>query len=284
MRRLTALVFGVSLALVDVATLGAQTATAPTINPCPDEVVKESGVYTCRFGSSSMTGGRPASSSSNPERADGGGTAVVYVPYKRISADASGNACIETIYIPQGTPARPSFGLLETEQTPGSVSGLYDTAPPCPERPSQASSAMISPIAMAIEHWSRVPLPRPQPRIAPGRAITGKLAYLETRGSLAYTYSASTVLGLLQIHAVGVHWVDWGDGEETGPYNLEGTPWPDGQVVHHYIDVGNYNVTVTTRWTATWVLAGSSGPLPPTQTQGRIDDFPVEQIQAVIGR
>jgi len=41
---------------------------------------------------------------------------------------------------------------------------------------------------------------------------------------------------------------------------------------------------VTEKWSATWRLGGKSGTLRTLQTTGRIDNFPVEQIQAVIGR
>jgi len=43
-------------------------------------------------------------------------------------------------------------------------------------------------------------------------------------------------------------------------------------------------VVVTERWAATWRLGGQGGTLRALQTTGRIDDFPVQQIQAVIGR
>lgn len=214
------------IALVNVAPVAAQAVPATPENPCP---VTEAGAYVCQPKSSVTAAGYAASNSTSSRAADSG-PQTVYVPYKRISADANGNACIETRYIPQGTPARPNFGLADTEQTPGAVSGLYDTAPPCPQATSQSRSPGTTPILIALEHWSRVPLPRPEPRIAPGRAITGKLAYLETRGSLTYTYAASTVFGLLQITATGAYWIEWGDGATGGPFGREGRPWPEGHI------------------------------------------------------
>ena len=65
---------------------------------------------------------------------------------------------------------------------------------------------------------------------------------------------------------------------------MRGKPWPDGQITHQYLKVGIYDIVVTERWTATWNFAGESGVLRTLQTTGRIEDFPVEQIQAVIGR
>ena len=137
---------------------------------------------------------------------------------------------------------------------------------------------------VAARYWERVPLPTPQPAIAPGRAITGKVAYLETKGAVARTYFNDTTFGPLQIVARGSYSVDWGDGETSGPHSFEGMPWPDGRITHDYVKIGAYDIVVTERWTATWRLGGESGNLRTLQTTGRIDDFPVEQIQAVIGR
>jgi hypothetical protein len=84
--------------------------------------------------------------------------------------------------------------------------------------------------------------------------------------------------------ASGSYTVDWGDGTSTGPHKFEGKAWPDGRITHDYIDVGSYNIVVTEKWTANWSLGGESGTLRTLQTTGRIDNFPVEQLQAVIGR
>jgi len=97
-------------------------------------------------------------------------------------------------------------------------------------------------------------------------------------------YTNSTIFGLLEISATGTYTVDWGDGTSTGPHNFEGKPWPDGRITHDYLNVGSYDIVVTERWTANWRIGGNSGVLRALQTTGRIDDFPVQQIQAVIGR
>ncbi len=160
------------------------------------------------------------------------------------------------------------------------ASNILAPYPPCPARRG-AQSQEVSPAEYAARFWREVPLPKPGPRIAPGRAITGKLAYLETRGELTHTYSQSTPIGPLEITARGRYYVDWGDGTTTGPHDTEGGPWPDGRITHQYTDVGIYDVVVTERWTATWRLGAASGSLAELRTTGRIDDFPVEQIQAV---
>jgi hypothetical protein len=138
---------------------------------------------------------------------------------------------------------------------------------------------------IAMRYWEQVPLPKPAPYVAPGRAITGKAAFLETHGTVSRTYTNSTTLyGQLVIVASGSYEVNWGDGTITGPHAFEGSAWPDGRIVHDYVDIGSYDIVVTERWNATWSLGGQGGVLRTLQTSGRIDDFPVQQIQAVIGR
>jgi hypothetical protein len=151
----------------------------------------------------------------------------------------------------------------------------------CPSSGIGAQS--VDPVVFAIQAWQDVPLPKPSPSIAPGWAITGKYAYLETRGERRHTYSSDTPLGPLALEATGRYYVDWGDGTKDGPYSIEGRPWPDGEITHTYIDVGTYDVVVTEDWTSTWRIGDASGQIGGLRTEGRIPGFRVEQIQAVVG-
>jgi hypothetical protein len=99
---------------------------------------------------------------------------------------------------------------------------------------------------------------------------------------MGHTFTDSTPFGALAINARGTYYVDWGDGETSGPYTFEGKAWPDGQITHQYINVGTYNIVVSEKWTADWSLGGEAGTLRQLQTTGRIDAFPARQIQAVI--
>jgi hypothetical protein len=180
------------------------------------------------------------------------------------------------------------FGVCYTYQwvAPGTEpqypAGTFDPANNYPPCTPQGGAAARSPAQIAALAWQQVSLPTPQPRIAPGRAIVGKDAFLETRGQLQFTHTEPTPLGELRIDAIGRYHVDWGDGEQSGPHSIEGKPWPDGEIKHEYQRVGTYDVVITERWTATWQLGGEGGSLLGGQTSGRIDDFPVQQIQAVI--
>ncbi len=149
----------------------------------------------------------------------------------------------------------------------------------CPDQPGVPA---VSPRVLAIGFWQDIPLPKPAPSIAPGWAITGKTAYLETHGERRHDYSRGTPFGSLGLTATGQYSVDWGDGETTGPYDVEGRAWPDGRITHTYINVGHYNIVVTEKWSSTWHLGGESGDLSGLETEGVIDNFRVEQVQAVI--
>lgn len=241
----------------------------------------ECGGYTERVSQTSTNQGERLSNSS-------AGPTTRYYAYDRLTTGPDGQPCVTTGYAAEGTSPRdhvPDESQSQIEGA-GGYNNVFNEYPPCPEQPrAPGQAAPVETRAMtAARYWERVPLPRPQPSIAPGRAITGKLAYLETRGQVTHTYTNDTAFGPLEITATGRYSVDWGDGETSGPHSTEGMPWPDGQITHEYQRVGAYDVVVTERWTATWRLDGESGVLRTLQTTGRIDDFPVQQIQAVILR
>lgn len=228
-------------------------------------------------------GGGTKTSGSSPS-----GSNTKYVSYNRLTTGPDGTPCLTTGYSEEGVipnDLAPDPNQNRTQVLSGNnLTGQY---PPCPQQPPAPgqSATPETRTMIAMRAWEqRVPLPKPRPVIAPGRAITGKLAYLETRGQLSQNYTEDTVFGTLRITARGSYTIAWGDGATTGPHGFEGLPWPSGQITHDYLDVGAYDIVVTEKWTATWSLDGESGVLRTLQTTGRIDNFPVEQIQAVIGR
>jgi len=211
---------------------------------------------------------------------------VRFVPYEYLDLGGGPNGGICTATgSTQERPATgpPSVGERVGEAAvDGAIAGFDDCLVPLAP---DATPAATERQAYAIRYWQEVTVPSPQPHIAPGRAITGLLAYLETRGSTTNTYTeADTPFGPLTITAAGRYYVDWGDGTHTGPYSSEGQPWPNGQITHEYIHIGTYDVVVTELWTATWNFGDESGTLRELRTVGRIEDFPVQQIQAVVLR
>ena len=226
--------------------------------------------------------------SSTPRDAGTARSAIRYVPYNQLTTDSSGQGCVRTGYVQEGTtpndaaPANP-----DQPQGAGGYNNVYAEYPPCPDQPRAPGqpAPVVTRALLAARYWEEVPLPSPRPYIAPGRAITGKTAYLETQGQTTETYTKNTgEFGTLRIVATGTYFVDWGDGEATGPHTIEGRRWPEGQITHNYIDVGTYDIIVTEKWTAVWALGGETGVLRTLQTSGRLDDFSVEQIQAVVRR
>lgn len=211
---------------------------------------------------------------------------IRYVPYDRLTTGPDGKPCLTTAYYAEG--AGPVGAVPDSQdhiEGAGGYNNVFAEYPPCPPQPTTAGQAPPAETRamLAARAWAtRVPLPKPDPKIAPGRGITGKLAYLETKGRIAHSYTEETVYGPLQIHASGSYTVSWGDGETTGPHAFEGESWPVGRITHNYTNVGIYDIVVTERWTATWSVGGQSGVLRALQTIGRLDGFPVQQIQAVI--
>lgn len=235
----------------------------------------------CTGESTSQTPGKAADAVVHSPVAKAAGPAINTAKVEQVSSAPDGSPCLRTVALP--APAGIPDGAVT-----GRDAGNILSAPPaaCPAAPAGGGGggAPQTPQESASQFWHEIPLPKPQPAIAPGRAITGKLAYLETRGELHHVWSTETPNGTLTVDANGAYSVDWGDGTHTGPHPFEGGPWPDGRITHTYIDVGRWDVVVTEHWTATWVLGADSGTLEELRTTGRIEDFPAQQIQAVRDR
>ena len=153
---------------------------------------------------------------------------------------------------------------------------------------SQLPPTTLSPGAAAQMVWrDQMKLPPPQPYIAPGKAITGLRAFLEIRGPRTATQSFNVFGYALTINAtVSSYDVDWGDGSWSRGLTSSGGPWPGGDVRHVYTTQGTYTVKVLERWAGTWSVAGGgSGSVDGAlSSEGRIDAFPVVQVQAVRNR
>jgi len=140
----------------------------------------------------------------------------------------------------------------------------------------------ISPQEIVERTIVNVQLPEPRPRIAPGHAITGLRAYLETGSATTHRFDPiRTVLGPLSISATSTYTVDWGDGTTTGPHETSGGAYPDGDITHVYQRTATVDVTVTQHWTAQWSLAGQSGTVTGLVSSGTIEDFRIREVQAV---
>jgi hypothetical protein len=193
---------------------------------------------------------------------------------------ATGQPCVGSTTRMFATPEQAASYTQAQENAWRTLLGQF---PLCPGA-SRTPAALPDPAVLAQQFWGEVLLPRPAPKIEPGWALTGKLAYLETQAPLTQTFTRDTPLGPLTITATGEFLVDWGDGTTTGPHAFAGTPWPDGRITHGYIRTGTVTVTLAERWHATWHLGTASGDLTALRTEGRIDGLPVREVQAVRNR
>ncbi len=208
----------------------------------------------------------------------GGGTSGGYYeehPY--LAPGPDGQNCVATEYRRYDTPEEAQHARQADEERWSRLTRDFEM---CPSAPAPGGSAA----ADAQAFWGTVPLPRPGPHIAPGWAVTGRKSYLETGSAPTARFTRDTPRGQLVIDATGPYYVDWGDGTTGGPYNEAGAAWPNGTITHVYERVGTYDVVVTQRWSADWHLDGDSGRLGGLRTEGRIDDFPARELQAVRNR
>jgi hypothetical protein len=136
---------------------------------------------------------------------------------------------------------------------------------------------------VATEVVRRVALPTPGPRVEPGRMLVGLRAFLEAGMPMVHSFGEDTPLGPITVRARAVLHVDWGDGTVTGPHGDAGGPYPHGSISHVFQRRGVYTITVTATWVAEWSVAGQAGVIDTgLATVGVIEDFPVEERQAVI--
>ncbi|MFW5933522.1 MAG: hypothetical protein ACOCT8_02210 [Actinomycetota bacterium] len=135
-------------------------------------------------------------------------------------------------------------------------------------------------------------LPRPEPSIAPGYALTGLPAYLDTGTGHALTYDRSLTVAVgpfafdVTVSATGASQVDWGDGSATEVHLEPGRPYPDGMVHHTYRYRGRVEVTVTDRWTIDFVATDAAGASVSDTVEASLApevlaDLPVHGYRAV---
>lgn len=197
-----------------------------------------------------------------------------------LTTDAAGNLCVavETVVFPGAANSQYAA------QSEAQLLALLVAYPRCLVQPGDPILLLSTPLLEAAAFWASVPLPPLAPEVPPGRAIVGLSAYLVTGGQLTETFGTTTVFGPLALDATSTISVDWGDGTVSGPYTTLGAPYPDGEITHTYAYSGEYDITLTQTWTATWVIGPDSGTLGPRSTTRTLEDFPVFEIEAVRNR
>lgn len=157
---------------------------------------------------------------------------------------------------------------------------------PCPEETPDEILEGLDRFAAGL------PMPPPDPRIPPGRAITGLPAFLEPNGQTVHTVSLE-IFGstfTATFHHVAYD-VNWGDGTPTQRYGhtqVAGA-YPDGEIRHAYQDRGHVIVSVTQYWAGWWSYDGVPGaiapvsnrPIPGTLWSANSVDLPINEVQGI---
>ncbi|MFN2606908.1 MAG: hypothetical protein ABR511_03275, partial [Acidimicrobiales bacterium] len=120
---------------------------------------------------------------------------MAYVAFPSVGAAPDGSPCLVAEELPFQPPPAPPEVQAEADREWAKFLAQY---PLCP-----GDSAMppTPPVVYAFQAWKQAPLPSPAPYIAPGWGITGKDAYVETRGRLTDSFTAPTPIGTLTMAA-----------------------------------------------------------------------------------
>jgi hypothetical protein len=133
-------------------------------------------------------------------------------------------------------------------------------------------------------------LPRPEPTVPPGYAMTGMAAYLVTDHELVYGPVDHEVdLEIMQltvrVNGTATTTVDWGDGTVL-TYDQPGLAYPDGEVTHTYADTGDVTIQITDSWRLTYDVYRDgdviiSNVLELDLAPVALEDLEVRQMQSV---
>jgi hypothetical protein len=148
-----------------------------------------------------------------------------------------------------------------------------------PARPATAAGPTGA--QAATEAWShQVHLPSPTLHVAPGEAMVGRLAYLEIDGPRTVGWTGTALGQTITIKASSTYDVDWGDGHTDTDLSTQGGPYPGGDITHSYTDAGQYALTVTQRWTASYLTVSTAGTIANVlHTEARLA-LPAIEVQA----
>lgn len=154
--------------------------------------------------------------------------------------------------------------------------------PPCPSAATPDPEELRAAVAAVVAHQ----LPRPVATIAPGWAITGLPAYLETGRALSFSTGPITVPlssgpASVVLEGAATYDVDWGDGRTDRGLTDPGGPWPHGAVTHTYLDRAQVEVQVTDRWRITFRVAGLAEQQLTLEITGEPLELEVIEVRAL---
>lgn len=134
-------------------------------------------------------------------------------------------------------------------------------------------------------------LPRPEPELPPGYALTGMPAYLVTHHDLTYQRPEPLILEFqgtrLAVDVTGqaTMYVDWGDGTGEHAYTRPGRPYPDGEVRRAYAHKGTTQLTIVDEWTLDYTVRADGqtiieDQIPPFRLPPVTHDLDIRELRA----
>lgn len=201
-------------------------------------------------------------------------------------APDTGERCVDLVYRPNVPPDSPlalewefrTLEMVDEARADGSAQGLC--------RPEDVL-VQPTPALAANEFVRRIPLPEPQPQIAPGFALTGLPAYLVIDGQVSFSVDEDLAgWGPMQVTLEPVRFVvDWGDGTvqtiTDGRTGAAHDGDPAQQIAHTYRwSEPESGVTVRADWQARWQVGGFSGTVDGLVVEAVLE-LPVREYRSV---
>ena len=224
---------------------------------------------------------------------DASGTGLGLLPGGGVGIDPADLVYMpQVVFDPTGGGFCVTFDVLVYEggAPPGIVSLAlarfgFLTGQGLPICPAITAPDLLTPEEWVLQYLSEHGPEEPELVIQPGSMFVGLRAFLETGIPVEWQDEADSPFGPVLLTGTAEITIDWGDDTEldSGPFAVEGLEWPDGEITHVYQWVGEYDVTATYHWSIDWDFGFESGTADITR-EGTLDDFPLDQAQAVIVR
>lgn len=148
----------------------------------------------------------------------------------------------------------------------------------------EACPVAVDPGAVALSLWvSLSPQGASNLAVPPGFALPGLATYVVFDGPGPLTATATEGGLTISIEAEPTYVIDFGDGSEPIRTSSTGVPYPggEGEIRHVYTDAGTPTLTVSTEWTARFLIDGVvQADLPGRRVDSSLE-VPVRERRAV---
>lgn len=148
----------------------------------------------------------------------------------------------------------------------------------------EACPTAVDPAAVALSLWvSLSPQGASDIEVPPGFALPGLATYVVFDGPGPLSATATEGGLSIAIEAEPAFVVDFGDGSEPLRTSSTGVRYPggEGEIRHVYTDAGTHTITVSTEWTARFLVDGVVQADLPGRRVDATHDVPVRERRAV---